>query len=161
MAEEDKKPPLKDEKVIGNGSFGVVFQATMADTGEVVAVKKVLQDKRFKVIGRTTRGLEFWRERWKLMWARHATRVCMRRHWRPLFEMIDTGACCADLCAGRMQNRELQIMKQLKHSNVVELKCSFYSKGEKVRSAPTLSNISCISARIDFLPFGSYPAHLP
>ena len=25
-------------------------------------------------------------------------------------------------------------MKQLKHSNVVELKCSFYSKGEKVRS---------------------------
>ena len=23
-------------------------------------------------------------------------------------------------------------MKQLKHSNVVELKCSFYSKGEKV-----------------------------
>jgi len=30
------------------------------------------------------------------------------------------------------QNRELQIMKQLKHSNVVELKCNFYSKGEKV-----------------------------
>ena len=49
MAEEDKKPPLKDEKVIGNGSFGVVFQATMVETGEVVAVKKVLQDKRFKV----------------------------------------------------------------------------------------------------------------
>jgi serine/threonine protein kinase len=49
MAEEDKKPNLKDEKVIGNGSFGVVFQATMADTGETVAVKKVLQDKRFKV----------------------------------------------------------------------------------------------------------------
>ena len=48
-AEEDKKPALKDEKVIGNGSFGVVFQATMAETGENVAVKKVLQDKRFKV----------------------------------------------------------------------------------------------------------------
>lgn len=47
--QEDKKPALKDEKVIGNGSFGVVFQATMAETGEVVAVKKVLQDKRFKV----------------------------------------------------------------------------------------------------------------
>jgi len=76
MSEDDKKPPLKDEKVIGNGSFGVVFQATMVETGEVVAVKKVLQDKRFK-------------------------------------------------------NRELQIMKQLKHSNVCELKCSFYSKGEK------------------------------
>ena len=33
--QEDKKPALKDEKVIGNGSFGVVFQATMAETGEV------------------------------------------------------------------------------------------------------------------------------
>jgi len=49
MSEEDKKPALRDEKVIGNGSFGVVFQATMVETGEIVAVKKVLQDKRFKV----------------------------------------------------------------------------------------------------------------
>eukprot|EP00802_Teleaulax_amphioxeia_P009795 Tamp_09816.p1 GENE.Tamp_09816~~Tamp_09816.p1 ORF type:complete len:634 (+),score=94.30 Tamp_09816:190-1902(+) len=76
MAEEDKKPNLKDEKVIGNGSFGVVFQATMADTGEIVAVKKVLQDKRFK-------------------------------------------------------NREFQIMKQLRHVNIVELKNCFYTNGEK------------------------------
>lgn len=38
-----------DTKVIGNGSFGVVFQATLCDTGELVAIKKVLQDKRFKV----------------------------------------------------------------------------------------------------------------
>ncbi|EAT43346.1 AAEL005238-PA [Aedes aegypti] len=37
-----------DTKVIGNGSFGVVFQATLCDTGELVAIKKVLQDKRFK-----------------------------------------------------------------------------------------------------------------
>jgi len=34
-----------------------------------------------------------------------------------------------------LQNRELQIMKQLKHTNVVELKNCFYSKGEKVCSA--------------------------
>lgn len=38
-----------DTKVIGNGSFGVVFQAKLCDTGELVAIKKVLQDKRFKV----------------------------------------------------------------------------------------------------------------
>ncbi|KAJ3106107.1 regulator of ime2 [Phlyctochytrium bullatum] len=35
-------------KVIGNGSFGVVFQAKLRETGEPVAIKKVLQDKRFK-----------------------------------------------------------------------------------------------------------------
>ena len=64
------------ERIIGNGSFGVVFQATVVPTGEVVAIKKVLQDKRFK-------------------------------------------------------NRELQIMKQLSHPNVVHLKHCFYSNGEK------------------------------
>ena len=43
-------------KVVGNGSFGVVFQAklvngSLADDGgdDAVAIKKVLQDKRFKV----------------------------------------------------------------------------------------------------------------
>jgi len=67
------------ERIIGNGSFGVVFQATVVSTGDVVAIKKVLQDKRFK-------------------------------------------------------NRELQIMKLLSktpHPNIVELKHSFYSNGDK------------------------------
>mmetsp|Transcript_7932 Transcript_7932/g.12147 ORF Transcript_7932/g.12147 Transcript_7932/m.12147 type:complete len:388 (-) Transcript_7932:279-1442(-) len=36
------------ERIIGNGSFGVVFQAAVVGTGEIVAIKKVLQDKRFK-----------------------------------------------------------------------------------------------------------------
>jgi len=64
------------ERIIGNGSFGVVFQATVVETGEIVAIKKVLQDKRFK-------------------------------------------------------NRELQIMRQLEHPNIVPLKHCFYSNGEK------------------------------
>lgn len=34
--------------VIGNGSFGVVFQVTLLSTGEQAAIKKVLQDRRFK-----------------------------------------------------------------------------------------------------------------
>lgn len=63
-------------RVIGNGSFGVVFQATVIETGETVAIKKVLQDKRYK-------------------------------------------------------NRELQIMRMLEHTNVVQLKHCFYSQGEK------------------------------
>ena len=33
--------------MIGNGSFGVVYQAKLCDTGEMVAIKKVLQDKRW------------------------------------------------------------------------------------------------------------------
>lgn len=37
-----------DTKVIGNGSFGVVYQARLVDTQELVAIKRVLQDKRFK-----------------------------------------------------------------------------------------------------------------
>jgi len=65
------------DRVIGNGSFGVVFQASVAETGEVVAIKKVYQDKRYK-------------------------------------------------------NRELQIMKELYHPNIVNLKHAFYTHGDKV-----------------------------
>jgi hypothetical protein len=39
-------------RVIGNGSFGIVFQARMVSVPkelEDIAIKKVLQDKRFKV----------------------------------------------------------------------------------------------------------------
>lgn len=85
ISQETGDEPIEDgpsaisysaERVIGNGSFGVVFQATVVETGEVVAIKKVLQDKRFK-------------------------------------------------------NRELQIMRQLNHCNIVMLKQCFYSSGEK------------------------------
>ncbi|KAH8367314.1 hypothetical protein KR200_005698 [Drosophila serrata] len=65
-----------DAKVVGNGSFGVVFQAKMVPTNEAVAIKKVLQDRRFK-------------------------------------------------------NRELQIMRKLRHDNIVTLRYFFFSSGEK------------------------------
>ncbi|WFD39230.1 uncharacterized protein MJAP1_002201 [Malassezia japonica] len=80
-------------RIIGNGSFGVVFQARLvrnaSEEGEQVAasddstegndsiaIKKVLQDKRFK-------------------------------------------------------NRELQIMRVIKHPNVVDLRAYFYTNGDK------------------------------
>lgn len=45
-------------KVIGNGSFGVVFQAKLVNNSEDAAIKKVLQDKRFKASNMTR---TFWR----------------------------------------------------------------------------------------------------
>ena len=38
----------KVERVCGNGSFGIVFQAKVIQKGEVVAIKKVYQDRRYK-----------------------------------------------------------------------------------------------------------------
>lgn len=45
---EEQTISYSAERIIGHGSFGVVFQATELETREVVAIKKVLQDKRFK-----------------------------------------------------------------------------------------------------------------
>ena len=41
-----------DLRIIGSGSFGVVYQARLLETNDSVAIKKVLQDKRFKVRGK-------------------------------------------------------------------------------------------------------------
>ena len=64
------------DRVIGSGTFGVVYKATVAETGETVAIKKVYQDRRYK-------------------------------------------------------NRELQIMKELNHPNVVQMRHAFYTTGDK------------------------------
>lgn len=45
-------------KIVGNGSFGVVFQTKLSPSGEDAAIKRVLQDKRFKVNLRPTRPLK-------------------------------------------------------------------------------------------------------
>ncbi len=47
--DETEEISYTDAKVIGNGSFGVVYQARLISTNELVAIKKVLQDRRYKV----------------------------------------------------------------------------------------------------------------
>ena len=47
--EETEEISYTDAKVIGNGSFGVVYQARLIVSNDLVAIKKVLQDRRYKV----------------------------------------------------------------------------------------------------------------
>lgn len=94
-----------DTKPIGNGSFGVVYQAKLCDTGELVAIKKVLQDKRFKVHNQLSHLILLY----KMTFAYYFIELIL------------------------FQNRELQIMRRLEHCNIVKLKYFFYSSGEKVR----------------------------
>lgn len=46
--EETEEISYTDAKVIGNGSFGVVYQARLMSSNDLVAIKKVLQDRRYK-----------------------------------------------------------------------------------------------------------------
>jgi len=48
--EEEVDIQYQSVKVVGNGSFGVVFQIRLVDSGTDAAIKRVLQDKRFKVL---------------------------------------------------------------------------------------------------------------
>lgn len=84
-------------KIVGNGSFGVVFQTKMSPSGEDAAIKRVLQDKRFK--------------------------VGSHRTGRPSTTPPSSNST---------QNRELQIMRIVRHPNIVELKAFYYSNGERV-----------------------------
>ena len=49
MTGETKEMQYTQCKIVGNGSFGVVFQTKLSPSGEDAAIKRVLQDKRFKV----------------------------------------------------------------------------------------------------------------
>lgn len=71
------------ERIIGNGSFGVVFQAAVVETGEVVAIKKVLQDKRFK-----NRELQIMRQ---LVKDKHSNIVTLKHCF---YSQVRDSRCC-------------------------------------------------------------------
>ncbi|EEC11886.1 conserved hypothetical protein [Ixodes scapularis] len=118
-----------DTKVIGNGSFGVVYQARLLDTAELVAIKKVLQDKRFKASPPVSRfTYDGWRPLVPMSWAVFATLGRRRPRCHPRTLSLETP-----------ENRELQIMRRLDHCNIVKLKYFFYSSGDEA---------SCTSSRV-------------
>ena len=78
----------------------------MVDTGEVVAVKKVLQDKRFK------------------------NRELQVEDTNPNDMLMYMCKPVLHLCI-ETYDEIVQIMKQLRHVNIVELKNCFYTNGEK------------------------------
>ena len=81
---------------VGAGSFGVVYQAIIVETNEIVAIKKVFQDKKYK-------------------------------------------------------NRELQILKQLNHPNVITLREYFYSQEDS--SVPVNSTEDVyLNVVMEFIP---------
>jgi len=56
-SEEEIKIQYQCVKVVGNGSFGVVFQVKIVEpqtSSRDAAIKRVLQDKRFKVMPSTS-----------------------------------------------------------------------------------------------------------
>lgn len=69
-------------------------QASIAETGETVAIKKVYQDKRYK-------------------------------------------------------NRELQIMKELYHTNVIALRHAFYTQGDKVSNQIISKQIDIFTIKVN------------
>jgi len=47
--DEEQEISYQDVKVIGKGTFGVVYRAKLCETGQMVAIKKVFHNEKFKV----------------------------------------------------------------------------------------------------------------
>jgi serine/threonine protein kinase len=101
-------------QVVGSGSFGVVFSATIAETGEAVAVKKVCRSL-------------------------YHTPVHLSLNHSSGFagQAIQESRVTGDVTSFALSSSQLrtnacpQIMKSLRHQNVVHLKHCFFSNNEK------------------------------
>ena len=82
------------ERIIGHGSFGVVFEAAVVETGEIVAIKKVLQDKRFK-----NRELQIMRQ---LVNDPHSNIVALKHCF---YSQVSDGGLYADTTCNNMDKR--------------------------------------------------------
>ncbi|KJH53233.1 kinase domain protein [Dictyocaulus viviparus] len=146
-----------DQKVVGNGSFGVVFLAKLQDNNEPVAIKKVLQDKRFK-----NRELQIMRKLShpnivKLKVARHYTKqrqaipliyvkLYMYQLFRALAYIHGIGICHRDI---KPQNLLID-----PESGILKL-CDFGSAKYLIKGEPNVSYICSRYYRAPELIFGA------
>ncbi|XP_026961600.1 glycogen synthase kinase-3 beta isoform X9 [Sagmatias obliquidens] len=137
-----------DTKVIGNGSFGVVYQAKLCDSGELVAIKKVLQDKRFK-----NRELQIMRKldhcnivRLRYFFYSSGEKLYMYQLFRSLAYIHSFGIC----------HRDIKPQNLLLDPDTAVLKlCDFGSAKQLVRGEPNVSYICSRYYRAPELIFGA------
>ena len=107
-----------DTKVIGNGSFGVVYQARLIHSGAVSSGSSAAAGASATNTSSSSQQHP------------HHPPVPPQQQQQPTSEMVAIKRVLQDK---RFKNRELQIMRRLDHCNIVKLKYYFYTSGEKVR----------------------------
>uniref|UniRef100_A0A8D2GHL8 Glycogen synthase kinase 3 alpha n=1 Tax=Urocitellus parryii TaxID=9999 RepID=A0A8D2GHL8_UROPR len=155
--ERSQEVAYTDIKVIGNGSFGVVYQARLADTRELVAIKKVLQDKRFKKDELYLNLVLEYVPETVYRVARHFTKakltipiiyvkVYMYQLFRSLAYIHSQGVC----------HRDIKPQNLLVDPDTAVLKlCDFGSAKQLVRGEPNVSYICSRYYRAPELIFGA------
>uniref|UniRef100_A0A453MDA4 Protein kinase domain-containing protein n=1 Tax=Aegilops tauschii subsp. strangulata TaxID=200361 RepID=A0A453MDA4_AEGTS len=131
------------ERVIGQGSFGVVFQAKCLETSETVAIKKVLQDKRYKNLHRVIRHYNKMNQRMPLIYVKLYTyQIC-----RALAYIHRTVGVC---------HRDIKPQNLLVNPHTHQLKiCDFGSAKVLVKGEPNISYICSRYYRAPELIFGA------
>ncbi|MBV98635.1 Glycogen synthase kinase-3 alpha, partial [Eschrichtius robustus] len=155
--ERSQEVAYTDIKVIGSGSFGVVYQARLADTRELVAIKKVLQDKRFKKDELYLNLVLEYVPETVYRVARHFTKakltipiiyvkVYMYQLFRSLAYIHSQGVC----------HRDIKPQNLLVDPDTAVLKlCDFGSAKQLVRGEPNVSYICSRYYRAPELIFGA------
>ncbi|KAM7272259.1 hypothetical protein ACFE04_026922 [Oxalis oulophora] len=119
------------ERVVGQGSFGMVFQAKCLETGETVAIKKVLQDKRYK-----NRELQTMR---------------LFDHPNAIFRALSYMHHCIGVCHRDIKPQNILVNP---HTHQVKL-CDFGSAKFLVKGEPNISYICSRYYRAPELIFGA------
>lgn len=138
-----------DTKVIGNGSFGVVYQARLIASSSAATSGTVGSGG---IGGGSSSSLSQQQQAGtassssSLSSSASTLTAASSGSSQQVSEMVAIKRVLQDK---RFKNRELQIMRRLDHCNIVKLKYYFYTSGEKVsdRSVPSLAPCCTIHSK--------------